>query len=225
MALSFSPRVMKNMAMQMGFTFNQAGSTNRYTRLVFAFISNEVATPTSPEGIHLYLNTCLNNSGNDGTLSAGHNQRYILGWFALPSSGAQDASKSGNLLTWQGPFNITANETGTIGSVVCFAPTHLVTNGISVNQGDGGATSSTSGSGLVLTNTVSTSVGSVMIGSGMTSASYNAYAPEYYSSLNFITDSVGTSGTPIVKVNSMTTTQGQVFQMSGFKLRINSLNN
>ncbi len=225
MALSFSPRVMKNMAMQMSFSHHQSGSSSRYTRLVFAFISNEVTLPTSPEGIHLYLNTCLNNSANDGTFAAGYNQRYILGWFALPASGAQVASKSGNLLTWQGPFNITANETGTIGSVVCFAPTHVVTDGMSVTQGSGGATSTTSGSGLVLTNTSTNSAGAVMIGSGMTSANYNLYAPEYYSSLNFITDSVGTSGTPIVKVNSMTTTQGQVFQMSGFKLRINSLNN
>ncbi len=224
MALSFSPRVMKNMAAQMGFNNYNSSSTDRYTRLVMLFISNQVAIPTNEDGIHWYLNTCLNNSANDGTFSAGYNQSFVLGWYVFPTGSQMASTITNNLVSWDGPFNITATNTGTIGSVVCIAPTHTVTDGLSGTGGAGGATSTTSGSGLVLSNTSTNGAGSVMISSGMTSANYTLYAPEYYSSLNFITDSVATTGSPVVKVSSMTTTAGSVFQLSGFKLRINSLN-
>lgn len=224
MALSFSPRVMKNLAQQMVFTVHQSGTTTRYTRLAFVFVKNTVAIPTDDAGIYNYLNTCLNNSAYGGTGGAGANQSNILGWVCLGANQASISNQNNNLASWTTSTTVTAVNSGTIGSVICLAPTQGVTDGMSVTQGSGGATATTTGSGLVLTNTATDSAGSIMIGSGITSANFNSYSPEYFSSFNFITDSVGTSGTPVVKVSTMDVTAGTNFQMLGFKLRINSFN-
>ena len=68
MAISFSPRVRRNLAQQMAFSHRWSGSAgNRYAVQCLLLISNEVAIPSDPSQLFNYLNTCLNNSANDGT--------------------------------------------------------------------------------------------------------------------------------------------------------------
>ena len=71
MAISFSPRVRRNLAQQMAFSHRVSSATSsRYSIQALLLISNEVAVPTQSSELFNYLNTCLNNSPHDGTAGA-----------------------------------------------------------------------------------------------------------------------------------------------------------
>lgn len=225
MAISFSPRVRRNLAQQMAFSHRWSGSAgNRYAVQCLLLISNEVAIPSDPSQLFNYLNTCLNNSANDGTGGADWNQRYVLAHRVISTTEAAQMNQTGTLVQLTTPWNMVVNASGTIGSAIMLCPTHMSTNnGLSLVTNVGGAGTAFN-STFPLDANSTTSSGGIMLSKAMTAANYAAYAGDYYSSFNFITDSIATSGTPVIKVSSMTTTVGQSLQLTGFKIRLNNLN-
>ena len=225
MAISFSPRVRRNLAQQMAFSHRVSSATSsRYSIQALLLISNEVAVPTQSSELFNYLNTCLNNSPHDGTAGANWNQRYILAFRIITTTEAATMMQTGTAVQLTTPWNMIVNNSGTIGSAMMVGITQNSSNGLSLSNNVGGATTSYS---VVLPNldtNKTDSEGSIMMSRACNLANYNVYAPECYSSFNFITDSVATTGTPFVKVSSMTTTIGQPLQLTGFKIRLNNFN-
>lgn len=225
MAISFSPRVRRNLAQQMAFSHRVSSATSsRYSIQALLLISNEVAVPTQSSELFNYLNTCLNNSPHDGTAGANWNQQYILAYRIITTTEAATMMQTGTAVQLTTPWNMVVNNSGTIGSAMMVGITSTSTSGLSLTNNSGGA-STTYGSVLPnLDTNRADSEGSIMMSKACTLTNYNLYAPECYSSFNFITDSVAITGTPFVKVSSMTTTIGQSLQLTGFKIRLNNFN-
>lgn len=225
MAISFSPRVRRNLAQQMAFSHRAVNTTsNKFSIQALLLISNEVAVPTQSDQLFNYLNTCLNNSAYDGTGGANWNQRYVLAYRIITSTEATTMMQTGTAVQLTTPWNMVVNNSGTIGSAMMVGITNTSSSGLSLTNNSGGASTAF---GAVLPNLDTNrtdSEGSIMMSKACTLANYNLYAPECYSSFNFITDSVATTGTPFVKVSSMTTTIGQPLQVTGFKIRLNNFN-
>lgn len=224
MAISFSPRVRRNLAQQMAFSHRILGTTsNKYSFQALLLISSEVAVPTQSDQLFNYLNTCLNNSAHDGTSGANWNQQYILAYRIISSTEAATMMQTGAAVQLTTPWNMVVNNSGTIGSAMMVGITHTSSSGLSLINNSGGAATASAVIPNLDTNRTD-SQGSIMMSKACTLANYNLYAPECYSSFNFITDSVATTGTPFVKVSSMTTTIGQPVQLTGFKIRLNNFN-
>jgi hypothetical protein len=225
MAISFSSRVRRNLAQQMAFSHRVSSATSsRYSIQALLLISNQVAVPTQSDQLFNYLNTCLNNSPHDGTAGANWNQQYILAYRIITTTEAATMMQTGTAVQLTTPWNMVVNNSGTIGSAMMVGITQESSNGLSLSNNVGGATTSYSAVLPNLDTNRADSEGSIMMSKACTLANYNLYAPECYSSFNFITDSVATSGTPFVKVSSMTTTIGQPLQLTGFKIRLNNFN-
>lgn len=226
MAISLSPTVVNNMMRQVSFTHAMvANSTQKFSRLVFAFVSNTVAVPTTKTELTDYLISVLNNSSNDGQ-TAGANKNNILAFAYISVADMSKVQHTDDLFKIASPITCTVNAAGTIGSMICFAPSHGINqnSGVSLTSGSG-AISLFSSATPVLDNGSSTNGSeTIMIPSTITSSSYTSFHSEMYSSFNFITDSIATTGTPIVKVSSMTTSIGTAFQLSSLNLRFSSLN-
>lgn len=225
MAISLSPRVRRNIAQQMTISHRYSTtSSNKYSIQCLLLISNEVPVPTQSNQIYNYLNTCLNNSAYGGTSGANYNQRYVLAYRPITTTEARTMNQTGTLVQLTTPWNMIVNASGTIGSAIMLGVTYTTSTGLSLTNNSGGASTALSASGFPLDANSATGTGGVMLSKAMTQANFDAYAPEYFSSYNFITDSIATSGTPFIKVSSMTTTVGQSLTVSGFKVRINNLN-
>lgn len=220
MAISFSPRVRRNLAQQMSFSHRATSTPNRYSVQCLFLISNQVTVPTSSAGLFDYLKLCLNNSGHDGGTG---NSGNVLAHRLITQSEVATLNQAGTLFSLNTNWNMVVNASGTIGSAIMFTPTWNCTDGMSLTSNANGA-ASTWGSTFPLDNGSTTGVASLMIPGNITEANYTAFTPEYYSSFNFITDSIATSGTPFIKVSSMTTTVGQSLTLNGFKIRINNFN-
>lgn len=224
MAISFSPRVRRNIAQQMAFSHRIANTTNnKYSIQALLLISNQVSVPTQPNELFNYLNTCLNNSAFDGTGGANWNQQNVLAYRIITATEAATMMQVGTAVQLTTPWNMVVNNSGTIGSAMMVGITNTSSTGLSLVDNSGGAASAFSVLPNLDTNRVD-SMGSIMMSKACTSANYDLYAPECYSSFNFITDSVSTTGTPFVKVSSMTATVGQSLQLTGFKIRLNNFN-
>lgn len=222
MAISFSPRVRRNLAQQMSFSHRwTASSPNRYSVQCLMLISNQVSVPTNPSQLLPYLKSCLNNSGNDGS-TADENNVNVLAYRFFSGTEASALNQSGTLFSSTAAWTMTVNAAGTIGSAIMFTPTWS-TNGMSLSNNVGGAANTFASTQPLDINTA-TGSGGIMLSKAMTQVNYDLYAPEYYSSFNFITDSIATSGTPFVKVSSMSTTVGQSFTVNSIKIRINNFN-
>jgi hypothetical protein len=184
-------------------------------------ISDQVSVPTNSSELLPYLKSCLNNSGHDGS-TGNTNIANVLAYRFFKAAEASLLNQNGTLFSSTAAWTMTVNAAGTIGSAIMFVPTWS-TNGMSLSDNVGG-------SGNIFASTQpldinsATGSGGIMLSKAMTEANYNLYAPEYYSSFNFITDSVATSGTPFIKVSSMTTTVGQSFTVDSMKIRINNFN-
>lgn len=226
MAISFSPRVRRNLAQQMAFSHRYSSGTtsNKYSLQALLLISSEVSVPTQSDQLFNYLNTCLNNSAFDGTSGANWNQQYVLAYRIITSTEAATMMQVGTAVQLTTPWNMVVNNSGTIGSAMMVGITNTSSTGLSLTNNSGGATTAWSGGPPNLDTNRTDSMGSIMMSKAVTSTNYNAFAPECYSSFNFITDSVSTTGTPFVKVSSMTTTVGQPLQLTGFKIRLNNFN-
>lgn len=222
MAIAFSPRVRRNLAQQMCFSHRWiASSANRYSVQCFMLISDQVSVPTNSSELFPYLKSCLNNSGHDGS-TGNTNIGNVLAYRFLSGTEAAALNQNGTLFSTTSAWTMTVNAAGTIGSAIMFTPTWS-TNGMSLVDNVAGTGNTFAASQLLDINSA-TGSGGIMLSKAMTEANYNIYAPEYYSSFNFITDSIATSGTPFVKVSSMTTTVGQSFTVDSIKIRINNFN-
>lgn len=226
MAIALSPTVVNNLMRQVSFTHAMvAHSTQKYSRLVFAFISNSVAVPTNKTELTDYLISVMNNSSNDGQ-TAGANKNNILAFAYVSLSDMSKVQHTDNLFSITSPITCVVNASGTIGSMIVFAPTHGINqnSGVSLTSGSGAVSLFTTATPSLDNGTSSNGADTIMIPSTISAANYNAFHSEMYSSFNFITDSISTTGTPIVKVSSMTTSVGTSFQLSSLQLRFSSLN-
>lgn len=223
MAISFSPRVRRNLAQQMSFSHRIISTTNRYSGLCLLLISDQVPVPTNNSELFPYLNACLNNSGFDGN-TPNTNKNNVLAYRLVGAAQAATLTQAGTLFSLTTNWDMVVTTSGTIGSAIMISPTWNCTDGLSLVNGTGGAASTWSGTTFPLDIGNTTGAGSIMIPNTITEANYNTFTPEYYSSFNFITDSIATSGTPFIKVSSMTTTVGQALTLNSIKIRINNFN-
>ena len=187
MAISFSPRVRRNIAQQMTFSHRwSTTASNRYAVQCLLLISNQVSVPSDPSQLFTFLNTCLNNSANDGTAGANVNQQYVLAYRPITTTEQALMNQTGTLVQLTTPWNMIVNASGTIGSAIMICPTHSSTNnGLSLATNVGGAGTPLIGSFPLDANSA-TGNGGVMLSKAMTSANYTSFAGDYYSSFNFI---------------------------------------
>lgn len=223
MAISFSPRVRRNLVQQMAFSHRIVSTTNRYTGLCLLLISDQVPVPSNSSELFPYLNACLNNSGFDGNI-ANTNKNNVLAYRLVTATEAATLTQSGTLFSLTTDWNMVVTTSGTIGSAIMISPTWNCTNGLSLQNNIGGAASTWSGTTFPLDIGNTTGAGSIMVPSTITESNYTTFTPEYYSSFNFITDSIAVTGTPVIKLSSMTTTVGQPLTLDSIKIRINNFN-
>ena len=133
MAISFSPRVRRNLAQQMAFSFRYSSGTssNRYSLQALLLISSEVSVPTQSDQLFNYLNTCLNNSAFDGTSGANWNQQYVLAYRIITSTEAATMMQVGTAVQLTTPWNMVVNNSGTIGFAIMVGITNTSSTGLS----------------------------------------------------------------------------------------------
>lgn len=237
MAISFSPRVRRNLAQQMAFSHRITTTTpDKYSLQALLLISSEVSVPTQSDQLFNYLNTCLNNSAFDGTSGANWNQQYVLAYRIITSTEAATMMQVGTAVQLTTPWNMVVNNSGTIGSAMMVGITNTSSTGLSLTNNSGAASSAFSVLPNLDTNRTD-SMGSIMMSKAVTSTNYNAFAPECYSSFNFITDSVSTTGTPFVtgsigtlgsgadlEIADKNIVAGQQYKSFGFNFYVPSIN-
>lgn len=216
MALQVSSRVIKNTAAQICLGMENDTSSGSYSRLVIAFIRNDVPIPTNSSEIYNYLNTSLNHSNYGGAMTT--NEGYVLAAYTFPDLNVYlqfgQLSSDPKVVSYVGPTSITAKQTGTVGSIIVYAP----------NQNTGGYGYAYVGNPLANTSTGANMTNTVMP-TGISSSTYNAYAPQWFKGFSFCTDSVGgTDSSASVKLSTLDLVQGQSFTFHSIGVKLSSFN-
>lgn len=216
MALQFSSRVTKNLAAQI-IAGRGNDPYNLAARLVIAFIKNTVSVPTNSASMFSYLNSCLNFSAYGGTTGAGANVPNLLGYYYLPATNSALAlQQSGSIINYVGPTTITALQSGTIGSIIIYAPSTNLNNTtepyIATTKG---MVADVSGNDLT----------SYALPIGTANSTYSEYSPVWFNGVSLITDSVGiANSSSVAKFSSLTTVQGQTFTLNSISVKVSSFN-
>lgn len=174
MALSLSTQARQNIVGSLRGTM-KVSANNSAGSLIFVMVSDTVAIPNgTTQTMFSYINQVLNFSGNDGAGSG--NRANVLGLaYSSKASLPTDSFTDGDTVNLTGPWNFTALQTGTVGSILILKRIEY----ISSSSGNSDPIIAPSGTTLV-TTTSNSAVNLVGISESITAPMYNAYGGTTY---------------------------------------------